>query len=116
MADIDVDKLVGDIKSAASGILKTDVAALRGFSERQVTAIAQQAKLVAAGIANGDITEATREFFLDSLEDLALNFARTLRGLMTVTIEKVWNAVVAVLWKAISTATGLVIPAPMGHL
>ena len=116
MADIDVDKLVLDIKSAASGILKTDVAAMRGFSERQVEAIAQQAKLVAAGIANGDITESTRDFFLDSLEDLALNFARTLRGLMTVTIEKVWNAVVAVLWKAISKATGIVIPSPMGHL
>src|SRR5262245_3380031 len=116
MPDIDVSKLVGDIKKAATGVLKQDVSALRGFSDRQVQAIAQQAKSVAAGIASGEITEATRDFFLDGLEDLALNFAKTLRGLMTVTIEKVWNAVVAVLWKALSTATGIVIPTPTGHL
>ena len=115
MAAIDVGALVVDIKAAASGVLNTDVSTIRGFAERQVLAIAQQTKLVAAGIATGEITAETRDFFLDSLEDLALNFARTLRGLVIVTIEKVWNAVVAVLWKAISSVTGVVIPAPHGH-
>lgn len=110
--DLDLDTLVADIKAAASGILKADVATFRGFSERQVKAIAQQAKLIAAGIATGQITEETRDFFLDSLEDMALNFAKTLRGLVLVTVEKVWNAVVGVLWKAISTATGIAIPVP----
>jgi hypothetical protein len=110
--DLDLNTLVTDMKAAASGILKADVATFRGFSERQVKAIAQQAKLIAVGIATGQITEETREFFLDSLEDMALNFAKTLRGLVLVTIEKVWNAVVGVLWKAISTATGIVIPVP----
>ena len=112
MPDINVDQLVGDIKKAASGVLEKDVSTLRGFSDRQVKAIAQQAKLVAAGIASGEITEMTRDFFLDGLEDLARNFANTLRGIMLVTIEKVWNAIVGVLWKAISSATGLVLPGP----
>jgi hypothetical protein len=49
---------------------------------------------------------------LDSLEDMALNFAKTLRGLLMVTIEKVWNAIVGVLWGAISTATGIDLAAP----
>jgi hypothetical protein len=109
---IDLDQLVADMQTAASQTLKTDVSTLRGFSERQLKAIAQQTQLVASGIASGQITEETREFFLDSLEDMALSFARTLRGLILVTIEKVWNAVVNVLWTAISKATGLSLSAP----
>ena len=108
--EIDITKLVDDMKAAASEVLQKDVTTLRGFSERQVKAIAQQTKLVAAGIASGQITEETREFFLDSLEDMALNFAKTLRGLLMVTVEKVWNALVGVLWKAIGAATGIALP------
>lgn len=109
---LDLDQLIIDMKSAASGVLKADVSTFRGFSERQLKAIAQQAGLVQIGIATNQITEETREFFLDGLEDMAYNFAKTLRGLILVTIEKVWNAVVGVLWKAISSATGLVLPVP----
>lgn len=109
---IDISKLVDEMKAAASEVLNKDVTTFRGFSERQIKAIAQQTKLVAAGIANGQITEETREFFLDSLEDMALNFAKTLRGLLMVTIEKVWNAVVGVIWKAIASATGIALPTP----
>ena len=32
---IDVEQLVSDMKAAATGVLQTDVAAVRGFSERQ---------------------------------------------------------------------------------
>lgn len=104
---IDVAKLAKEIEEAASEVLEKDVSSIRGFSARQVNAIAQQAAFVAAGIANGEITDATKDFFLDSIEDMVMNFARTLRGLVTVTIEKVWNAVVAVIWRAIEGATGL---------
>ena len=104
---IDTAQLIKDMKDAATGILNKDVTTLRGFSERQITAIAQQSELVALGIVSGQITEETRGFFLDSIEDMALNFAKTLRGLLMVTIEKVWNALVDVIWKAIETATGL---------
>ena len=108
--EIDISKLINDMTAAASEVLEKDVTTFRGFSERQVKAIAQQTKLVAAGIASGQITEETREFFLDSLEDMALNFAKTLRGLVMVTVEKVWNAVVGVIWKAIAAATGTALP------
>jgi len=110
MASINLDDLVKEMTAAASSVLDKDVTTLRGFSERQIKAIAQQTQLVATGIASGQITEETREFFLDSLEDMALNFAKTLRGLLMVTVEKVWNAVVAVIWKAIEGATGLALP------
>jgi hypothetical protein len=110
---IDLNQLIADIKSAATDVLKADVATFRGFSDRQVKAIAQQAELVATGVASGQITAETRDFFLDSLEDMALNFAKTLRGLLMVTIEKVWNAVVSVIWKAISSVTGIALSTPL---
>lgn len=110
---MDLDQLVGDMKAAASDILNADVSTFRGFSERQLKAIAQQTDLVATGIATKQITEETEQFFLDSLEDMALSFAKTLRGLLMVTIEKVWNAIVSVLWNAISKAAGVVLPVPV---
>jgi hypothetical protein len=107
---IDVSVLINDMKDAASQVLNKDVTIFRGFSERQIKAIALQAELVSLGIASGGITEETQEFFLDSLEDMALNFAKTLRGLLMVTIEKVWNAIVGVIWRAINAATGIGLP------
>lgn len=104
---IDIAQLVKDMENAVSQILNKDVTTLRGFSERQIKAIAQQSELVARGIATGQITEETREFLLDGIEDMALNFAKTLRGLVMVTIEKVWNAIVGIIWKAMDKATGL---------
>lgn len=104
---LDVNQLVADIKDAASTIIDNDVAEIRGFSERQVQALAKQAQLIATAMINDEIEEDLRDYFLDSIEDMALNFAKTLRGLLTVTIEKVWNAVVSVIWGAIESVTGL---------
>ena len=66
--------------------------------------LAKHAKLIAVGVVSGDIDADLRNFFIDGLESMALNFIRTLRGLLQITIEKVWNAVVNVLIKAIETA------------
>ena len=66
--------------------------------------LAKHAKLIAVGVGSGDIDADLRNFFIDGLESMALNFIRTLRGLLQITIEKVWNAVVNVLIKAIETA------------
>lgn len=109
---IDTVQLVDDMKEAAGAILKGDISQLRGFSERQLEAISKQTELVARGIASGEITEATREFFLDGIEDMVLSFAKTLRGLLMVTIEKLWNAIIGVIWKVISAATGMTLRAP----
>jgi len=108
---LDINQLIADIKNTATDILNKDVETVRGFSSRQLTGIANQTALIAAGIATGQITEATRDFFLDQLVELARNFANTLVGLTLVTIEKLWNAVVSVIWNAISKATNIQIPA-----
>ncbi len=109
---IDVAQLVNDMKDAATQVLKKDITTLQGFSERQMKAIAQQAAFVEAGILSGEITDETRDFFLDSLEDMVRNFVKTLHGLVMVTIEKVWNAIVRVIWKIIENATGIPLPLP----
>jgi len=103
----DANQLIQDMKNVATGILEEDVTTINGFSERQLKAIAKQAEMVAKGIANGEITEETREFFLQGIEDMTHNFANALKGIMVVTVEKVWNAMVGVIWKAIEAATGL---------
>lgn len=110
---LDLDQLVTDMQAAATGVLQTDVTTLRGFTQQQLQAIAQQAELVSTGILTKQITPETQQFFLDGLEDMALSFAKTLRGLLMVTVEKVWNAIVGVLWGAISKATNLVLPVPV---
>jgi hypothetical protein len=108
---IDIDQLIADIKDTASSILNKDVETVRGFSSRQVNGIANQTALIALGISTGQITEATRDFFLDQLVELTRNFVNTLVGLLIVTVERLWNAIVGVIWNTISKATGIAIPA-----
>ncbi len=96
--------LINEIKEVASNIIEKDVSTLRGFSERQVEAIAQQTIIIKVGILNGDIDEDLKEFFFDGLEAMALNFVNTLKGILSVTIEKIWNAIVETLWRTINSA------------
>ncbi len=117
MAAINVEQLVTDIKNTATSLINKDITTIKGFSDRQVKAIGQQASLVAGGIINGEITDETREFFLEGIEKMTQTFLETLQGLFWLTVEKLWNAIVEVIWGAInsviSSATGLVLPLPL---
>ncbi len=97
----DVPTLIAEIKDIATNVLQKDITTVRGFSERQVEAIAKQTVLIQQGIASGEIDEELREFFLDGLEAMALNFVNTLKGILMVTLEKLWNAIVEFLYKAV---------------
>ena len=70
----DIEQLISDIKSTASGIVSKDIETVRGFSNRQLHGIANQTALIASGIASGQITESTRDFFLQQL----VNWLKTL--------------------------------------
>ncbi len=102
--DDNILNLITEIKDVATTILEKDISTVRGFSERQVEAIAKQTLIIQKGILIGDIDEGLKDFFLDGLEAMALNFVNTLKGILSVTIEKVWNAIVDVLWRTIDTA------------
>jgi hypothetical protein len=103
--DQNVLEIIKDIKEVATNILEKDISTVRGFSERQVEAIAKQTIIIQKGVLNGDIDEDLKEFFLDGLEAMALNFVNTLKGILSVTIEKVWNAIVETLWNVIESVT-----------
>lgn len=103
--DEEVVNIMNDIKDVASNIIEADIKTVRGFSERQVEAIAKQTYLIHKAIINGDIDEDLKEFFFDGLEAMSLSFVNTLKGILSVTIERVWNAIVDLLWKAISSLT-----------
>jgi hypothetical protein len=103
----DVDGLLQNILSAGKTVLNQDLPAMGGFSQQQLQAIARQAALIAEGTLDGSINKDTRDYFLQSLEDMTRSFVNTLAGLAVVTAEKLWNAMVGVLWGAINKATGL---------
>ena len=103
--DKNLQELISEIREVASNILQKDIATVRGFSERQVEAIARQTIIIQQGVLLGEIDDDLKEFFLDGLEAMALNFVNTLKGILSITIEKVWNAIIDVLWKAIDSVT-----------
>jgi hypothetical protein len=96
-----VANMINEIKAISSEVLNKDVSTVRGFSERQVEAIAKQTSIIQLGIATGDIDENLREFFLDGLEAMTRNYINTLKGILLVTLEKLWNALVDYLYRAV---------------
>jgi hypothetical protein len=102
--DQNVLDIIKEIKTIASNVLEKDISTISGFSERQVEAIAKQTVTVQKGVLSGDIDEDLKQFFLDGLKDMALNFVNTLKGILSVTIEKLWNAIVSALWSAVDAA------------
>ncbi len=100
MAD-DISNILSEIKIVTSEILDKDLSKVRGFSKRQLKAIATQTLLVKEGVLSGQIKPDLQTFFEDSLKDMVTNFVNTLKGITAVILEKVWNAIVGVLWKVI---------------
>ena len=101
---IDVDGLIGDIKTAVTDIIHQDVTALSGFQSRQLEKLAMRASLIAEMTVANQIDADLRAFFLDDLARDAKTFAKTVAALVAVTIEKIWNAVVEKIWGAINGA------------
>ena len=81
-----VAQIIREIKEVATTILEKDISTVKGFSERQVEALAKQTAIVQQGVLNGDIDEDLREFFEQGLKDMARNFVNTLKGILSVTI------------------------------
>lgn len=109
---ISVSQLVSDIKAAVTGVLNTDLTTYKTYSEDMVTGMAQQAKSIGESYLAGLITAERRDTYLERLAETAKVFAETLVGLAMVTVEKVWNAVVGVLWKTINAAIDAALPLP----
>jgi hypothetical protein len=112
MGDFDIAGLIGQIKTEATAILGHNLEMAKDFSEEQLEAMATQAKIIAGGIATGQIRPQLQTFFLDQLKQSAVNFVRVLVGIALVTLEQLWNSVVNALWGALGKATGLTLTPP----
>ncbi|MFT6268502.1 MAG: hypothetical protein ACJAVV_001316 [Alphaproteobacteria bacterium] len=111
--DIDIQAMIKTITGSVSDITGKDASTLKGFTKRQMKGLAKQSKLIALGVSTGEFDDEMRDFFLANLKKTTLNFAKSFVGMMLVTIEKIWNAVVGVLWGAINKATGLGLAIPV---
>ncbi len=100
----DISTILAEIKTATSDILNKDLSKVRGFSKRQLKAIATQALLIKEGVIAGQIKPDLQKFFEESLKDMVTNFVNTLKGITAVILEKLWNAIVGVLWKVVGFA------------
>jgi hypothetical protein len=112
MATIDVQNLLAELEAAARGVLGADLAALRQFSAQQLEALARQGVLIAAGVADGSIDAALRAGLLQELGEMTRSFVNTVAGLLLLLAERLWNALIAVLWGAIGAASGVPLPLP----
>lgn len=104
---IDVDGLAGDILSALRAILGEDAPKLAQLGAERASRLARQADWIAGATLDGTLNEEDRDWFLDDLARMAVDFARTLALHTLLTIERAWNAVVGTLWSALRGALGI---------
>jgi hypothetical protein len=107
-----LEGVMRDIADAVSGVVQKDVSQMEGFSRSQLHALAKQAAWIAQATARNELTEEERDFFLDNLAKMTLNFVKVVKGLGIIMVEKAWNAAVRVLWGAIEGVIGKALPFP----
>ena len=105
--NFDFDELLTQMTNAATATLGPDLTALSGFSQRQLYAMATQAKLLSEAHASGQLSSDAYEFLLNGLHEMGQNFEATLDGLSAIMAARVRAAVEAVLWRAVAGLTGL---------
>lgn len=108
---INVSDLVADIVKAIKGVIDTDLPTLNVFVKAQLEGIAEQAALVAKGLAVGWIdTDEERKHWAETLRHMAIEFARTLRALVVIVVEKAVNAVIGVFQALFQRAASAALP------
>lgn len=99
--DDNVLNIVNGIKEVASGILEKDITIVKGFSQRQIEHLAKQTLVVKTNIANGKYSEKRMNYFLKELKLMTQNFVDSLIGIIKVTLEKLWNALVKYIYEVL---------------
>jgi hypothetical protein len=116
MAELpNLNDLMKSISDATRNILGKDIETITGFAKSQEKKLAAFAIWIAEAEQAEEFKDdpELRDDFLQSLRDMTRDFVNTLRGLAMITIEKIWNAIVKVLWDALDKATGLTLPRPI---
>lgn len=108
-------ELIAAIEAALKNALGKDISTVEGFSRDQLLRIEKLSIRLSEMILAGEFKDDPegQDVYLGILKDLITNFKNTLKGLGAVALEKAWNAVVDVVWKALDKATGLTLPRPI---
>jgi hypothetical protein len=101
------DELLRALRDAARAVLGDDLNRMRGFARAQLDALAQQALYIGAGVADGTIDEPMQGYFLDALREMTRSFVNTLIGLAEIAVERLYNALLDVLWQALGAIAGV---------
>lgn len=117
---IDIGNLIKQILESLRNEMIDGWQTISGFSEDQARKIATQAAMITSERTAGALRDDDDlfEFFVEQLKRLTENFVRTVAAMTILTLEKSWNAVVGVVWRAINApleAAGLgtlMIPGP----
>lgn len=111
IANLNAEEIAEKILGAIKGAIDGDLPELRDFAKHQLEGLAEQTLLVAKGLANGWIdTEEEKAQWAKTLKDMATEFAKTLRALAVILIEKAVNAVLEVLNGLFLSAARTVLP------
>jgi len=101
------DKLTAEIGLVVSGILKTDLALLRGYSQAKARSIASFTLLLGEAYAAGRMSDEQMTRETAELERMVTRFVRNIRALATTTAERVLQGVGALLMRVLTGLTGL---------
>ncbi len=104
---MDLNALTQELEQTITTTVAEDANTLKGFSQSQLRTFAEQAEYLAKGIVKGEFDEAMQQAAKDHLSRSVQNFVHTLVSLTLVTMEKLYNALVKVLWQAIGKVTGI---------
>jgi hypothetical protein len=109
------EEILNGMEAAVTKITKKDFPVLAEFADRQMKALADQGVWIAEAMRMGEFDgkDQLRDHFLNTLSEMTENFAKVLTALVLITVEKLWNALVKVLWDAINKATSVALPLPI---
>ena len=104
--EFDPAAVVNDLLAVIQKQAKSGWQVISAFVSDQSRRMAIQAKWIAESSISGDLKDDPdlQKMFTDALADSVLTMAHDVAALTILTVEKVWNAAVGVLWGAINKA------------
>ena len=101
------DTLTAEIGAVVTGILKTDLDLLRGYSQAKARAIASFTLVLGEGYKAGKIAEEQLTREMEELERMVTRFVRNIQGLVATTAERLLRGLGDLLVRTLAGLTGL---------
>ena len=102
-----IDSLTAEIGTVVTGILQTDVALLRGYSQAKARSIASFTLIQGRAYAAGTLDKAQMEEEAAELERMVVRFVRNIQALVATTIERLLSGIGQLLLSVLRQLTGL---------